>query len=204
MRPSPRVLAVMLALPAWGCVEMIFALAQRSAKFEDACGLPAVERAIDVNADFRAYDSSVLERPDVAVVVVSALPISCRRSRIQSLNESYWHSYVSSVDERRKMLGPDRKTGKERLQDFPKNCVECNECFRLSLLPGSHVMGVGVWSWGTPNQKYTDLRGSTHFEARAGGLYSVNACRPVGRERPLFWVRDEHTLQCVSSDCPEG
>jgi hypothetical protein len=198
MRPSPRVLAVMLAFPAWGCVEMIVGLAQRSAKFEDACGLPVTKRTIDVGADFRAYDGSVLKRQDVAVVVLSA-----NSNFRRSLND-YWRPYVSSVDERRKVLGPDRKTGKERLQDFPKNCDAYGECLRLSMLPGLHVMRVGVWSWGSPNQKYTDLRGSTQFEARAGGLYSVHACRPATQDQPLFWVRDERTLQCVSSACPEG
>lgn len=188
----------MLAFPGWGCVEMIFALAQRSAKFEDACGPPTVEAAPDTeDADFRAYDGALLERHDVAVVVV----YSCFPRRP---NDSYWRLYISSVDERRKVLGPDRKTGKERLQDLPRNCDACNECLRLSVLPGPHVMQVGVWSWGSPNQKYTDLRGTAQFEARAGGFYSLRACQPAGRDQPLFWVRDEGTLQCVSSDCPEG
>ena len=202
MRPSPRVLAVMLAFPAWGCMEMIFGLMQGSAKFERACGPATVNPGVpDVEADFRAYDGPIVKRPDVAVVVVPAISDSCVRPHY---TVAYWTPYIASVDERRKVLGPDRKTGKERQQDFPKNCVTCSECLRLALLPGPRVMQVGVWSWGSANQKYTDLRGSTQFEALAGGLYSVQACQPGPKEPPLFWVRDERTLQCVSSACPEG
>ena len=206
MRSWPRLLLVaMLVTPAWGCVEMIFALMTPAARFEHACGPATLNEAVkdDEQAAFRAYDGSVVKRQEIAVVVVPAISDSCVR---HDPHTPYWTPYIVSVDERREVLGPDRKTGKERLVRLPQNCVHCDECLRLALMPGPHVMTLGVWTGGSvaPDRKYTDLRGSAQFQARAGGLYSIYACQPGTQKQPLFWVRDEGTLACVSTTCPEG
>jgi hypothetical protein len=203
MRWRYGLLAALLATPTWGCVEMIFSMMERTARFEQQCGPVATMGAAEENRPiaYRAYEGPVVQRQEVAIVVVPAKSDSCADRNPHS---PYWTPYVVSVDGRRKVFGPDRKTGKEREMNFPRNCVTCEECLRVALAPGSHTMGVGMWTWGSvaPDRKGTDIQRLVQFEARAGGLYGIYVCQPGPQTQPLFWVRDEATRACVSAACP--
>ena len=208
MRWSPRLMLVVIMTAACGCAEFLDNALTRHARFEPPCVHGAVGAAVedDGQAAFRAYEGPAVKRQAVAVVAVPAISDSCVR---HDPHVPYWFPYVASVDERRDVLGPDRKTGKERrvrLGKGQQGCKHCHECLRLALMPGPHVMIVGAWTWGSvePDRKDTDLRGSVEFPAQAGGLYSIRACQPNSHTKQLFWVRDEGTLGCVSSTCPEG
>jgi len=196
-------LAAMLATPTWGCMEMIFSMMERTARFEQQCGPVDAMGAVkeDRPIAFRAYEGAVLPRQEVAVIVVPAKSGSCVDRDPHSL---YWTPYVASVDGQRKIIGPHRKTGQDQQMDFPRHCVTCDECLRFALPPGSHTMAVGVWTWGSvaPDRKGTDIRRSVQFAARAGGLYAIYVCQPGPQTQPLFWVRDEATRACVSATCP--
>ncbi|HVR69771.1 MAG TPA: hypothetical protein VMT87_02915 [Vicinamibacteria bacterium] len=184
-------------------MEMVINTLTKTARFEQRCGPAAASAAVkeDQPIAFRAYDGALRQRQEVAVVVVPAISDSCVE---RSPHHLYWTPFVEAVDGHHKLLGPDRKTGKERQMDFPRNCVTCDECLRMALSPGVHTMTVGVWTWGSvaPDRKHTDVQRVVQFAAQAGGLYAIRACQPGPENQPLFWVRDEATLRCVSATCP--
>jgi hypothetical protein len=185
---------------------MIVEHLQPAARFELSCETSAVAAAPipDGIGRFRAYDGPPLDRREVAVVVLLRPPNRCC-----SPNSAQWMPYIVSIDQRRKLMGPHRKTGEETLRGFPDQywdrCKDSDECLRIAIMPGVHLIKLKVWTWGSvsPDRKETTRRGSAEFDAVPGGLYSIHACHVAGDDQPRFWVRDEVTATCVSRRCPE-
>jgi len=86
------------------------------------------------------------------------------------------------------------------------------ECLRLGVRPGTRVAALVLTEPGysylkglltdRQNSRSTRIDGSVTFVVERGGLYSVQACVPNRSKTPLFWVRDEKSLSCVSATCP--
>jgi hypothetical protein len=175
---------------------------RKRAAFQEPCGRPATLPAVrkDEPAAFQTHETLVSGQ-ELAIIVLSGVSDGCL---IPSPYRPQWTPYVTSVDGSGELRGPDPKTGKVGRTRYPRFCVRCDECLRFTLLAGSHTLAVGVHSPGSTvsETRSADLRGSVRFQARAGGLYAIRACQPIGQTAPLFWVRDENTRECVSATCP--
>jgi hypothetical protein len=122
MKKWSRVVLTVLVASTPGCMEMLVNQLQRSARFELACIAPNQHAVVkdDASALYRAYDGPVLERQALSVVVVPPVDDLCSPL---SPHYAYWTPRLVAVDGRRKLLGPDRKTGNERIVGFPDRCV---------------------------------------------------------------------------------
>jgi hypothetical protein len=106
--------------------------------------------------------------------------------------------YADAVDGRVEIFEvPDRHA---RLPFESSDCV-VQDCFRLAILPGTHILTVHAVSeeWG---RRPSRIHGRVQFTAEAGGLYSIHGCQAGLNHGPLFSVRDEKLLKCVSDVCP--
>ena len=139
------------------------------------------------------YEGPVREREAIAVAVV--------RRRWSELAGDAWTLFARAVDGHSEVRELDRDTGEERLAELGGECEQDAPCAFLALLPGRHtvrLLAVSTGEKASPSQ----LEGETTFDATAGGVYAMIACRPTAQAAPIFWVRDETSGACVSSVCP--
>jgi hypothetical protein len=170
------------------------------ARFAAPCNPADVTQAFidSTKAALRAYDGPPADRGAVAVALVVPVPDRSSQDR--------WTLFLASIDRHRKVIGIDPETGAERVVRLPVGAPSARS---VALMPGQHAIDFELWSAGSGPQKGgeayrrpTTLRGSITFAAAAGGIYSIHACQPHDRKEPLFWVRDEQTLRCISTTCP--
>ena len=119
---------------------------------------------------------------------------------------------LTAVDGRSEIQEPDHTTGAEktvrlplveqgdRVTGHPLTCPTLQECLRLAVLPGRHVVVLSAGS-NEPDRRDSHKSGQARFTAEPGGLYSLHACRPK-KGNVVFWVRDEKQMACVSTVCP--
>jgi hypothetical protein len=197
---------VLAALSTAGCFEIGAALGERAgdatlAAFRShakviPCSLAEapqlVERGVVTR---RAFDGPIRARTDVAVVVTrnswSALGFTT------SLD-------ASGIDGRSEARAQDPDGSTDKTLRLPLDDGDCGagqECFQLTVLPGHHVVTLRAVSEGGDKRR-SRIGGRVEFVAEAGGLYSFQVCRPSTNDGPVFWVRDESALTCVSTLCP--
>jgi len=193
---------LLMTVSAGGCVELVPIIQYNLRppdRFEYPCpGSGALSSFSEREVSFRAFDGPQRGRSEVAVLVLA--PVSsypCGTTRF------LWTPALQAVDARKKALRLEPKTGRERREDLNLSSQGSPDCFRVALLPGAHVLALRLWSSGTTRTRIADIRGSTQFEAKAGGLYSIRACQQPEQKEPLFWIREETSGACVSITCPE-
>ena len=170
--------------------DKLFFLCAGTRAFSDS---PVVDRL--------GFDGPTRDRADVAVLVIPAGWFGS------------WTLRVMSVDGR-PVPGECRSS-----EAAPESIVEgrtsdsagvarTDECLRVGLLAGSRVVALSARSkgygssWDNTKVKGARLDGTIVFPAKAGGLYSAHVCQPRQHPRPVFWIRDERSLTCISAACP--
>jgi hypothetical protein len=150
--------------------------------------------------DHLAFDGPTRDRSEVAVLVIPGWYVP-------------WTLQVRSIDGRQ-VAGECRpaeagpKAAVEPVTGDPPKERRVQECLRVALLAGHRIIRLSASSmgqgsaWDNTKVKGARADGTVVFPAQLGGLYSAHVCQPRQSARPVFWIRDEHTLTCVSAACP--
>jgi hypothetical protein len=137
-----------------------------------------------------AYGGASQSREEVSVLVI-------RRS------SGTTRMYATAVDGREEAWVQEGD-GKWHIR-FPADGLGCPlgvRCDLLAVLPGGHEATLEAIA-SEVGKKASRIPGRVRFSAEAGGLYSIQACQADVNGGPVFWVRDEHSLKCVSTECPD-
>jgi hypothetical protein len=150
--------------------------------------------------DHVAFDGPTRNRSEVAVLVIPSW-------------YAPWTLQIRSIDGRHVAgecrpgdAGPQADV--ETVTGNPPKETRVQECLRVALLAGNRAVRLSVSSkghgsaWDNTKVKGARADGTVVFPAHVGGLYSAHVCQPRHNGRPVFWIRDEHTLTCVSAACP--
>jgi hypothetical protein len=182
-----------------GCVEMgaavgrgVLEVAKSPAKLPP-CSLAAEDSTQFVDSPVVsrwAYDGRIRPRHEVAALFVRS---------ILGHATGVTMVYADALDGRVDIsdVQPDRHA---RLPFESSDCV-VQDCFRVALLEGTHMLTLHAVSE-ERGRRPSVIRSRVQFAAEAGGLYSIHGCQAGSSHEPLFWVRDEKSLKCVSDRCP--
>lgn len=199
-----RWLVLVLSVSLPGCAELIMGVLTPPAKFEHSCADAFAPPALggEERGYLRFGTKAADRRNEVAVVVLVPLGDPCEPLR-ESPPTPRWTISINRVDGSDRAVATDSKTGADRRVKLENECNKyCSECMRIELAPGQHTLDVDVGTAGSRSTSAQSIYGTATFSASPNGLYGVCVCKPDRAKQPLFWIRDERTLECVSSVCP--